>query len=391
MVWWPSLWGSRQADSNAAYRLAPSRWDPASAITQHEAPGGSGAGAAAGLNGARRTSPISLLLSMQCRSAPLSAASEKRLTPQRLAFGFAGSGIFVPVAAEEGFDELGALLDARKTIDAEIARHRRLADSQPPVPTVDTVSELEGPAAAEADAAPDDDERADAEGAAAAAAATPSPAGRSRKRARPDEESDDSGAAAAAAAAAGGAAEDMSLSLSELDLKQDSVTVVNNSPQECSLDGCSLRSSTGGQEYNFPQGTRLAGSGGRLTVWSGAKNKSKAKQARRSAGGSADLFWTARYIWNDHGDGAILLGPEAEELDRITATAENSFLRLCHFYTDYDHFTKTGSGQTQEKLRETVVSAGRGGAGAGGAGTARGGRQRRPRGGRGRGGRGGGA
>ena len=296
----------------------------------------------------------------------------------------------MPVAAEEGFDELGALLDARKTIDAEIARHRRLADSQPPVPTVDTVSELEGPAAAEADAAPDDDERADAEGA-AAAAATPSPAGRSRKRARPDEESDDSGAAAAAAAAAaGGAAEDMSLSLSELDLKQDSVTVVNNSPHECSLDGCSLRSSTGGQEYNFPQGTRLAGSGGRLTVWSGAKNKSKAKQARRSAGGSADLFWTARYIWNDHGDGAILLGPEAEELDRITATAENSFLR-CHFYTDYDHFTKTGSGQTQEKLRETVVSAGRGGAGAGGAGTARGGRQRRPRGGRGRGGRGGGA
>jgi hypothetical protein len=86
MVWWPSLWGSRQADSNAAYRLAPSRWDPASAITQHEAPGGSGAGAAAGLNGARRTSPISLLLSMQCRSAPLSAASEKRLTPQRRCF-----------------------------------------------------------------------------------------------------------------------------------------------------------------------------------------------------------------------------------------------------------------------------------------------------------------
>jgi len=61
MVWWPSLWGSRQADSNAAYRLAPSRWDPASAITQHEAPGGSGAGAAAGLNGAPHIADIAAL------------------------------------------------------------------------------------------------------------------------------------------------------------------------------------------------------------------------------------------------------------------------------------------------------------------------------------------
>jgi hypothetical protein len=260
-------------------------------------------------------------------------------------------GIFVPVSEQDGLDELGALLDALKTIEAEIVRHRRLASSQPPITKV-----LQG------DLIPDDDEQRRSDAAATTAAATvvaaaavapnasehehsnsagiisrdtlfiipeeddeeeeepeseaestavvstPSTARQSRKRGRTDTEAD----------RVVEEYTDLScLSLEDLDLRQDCFTVTNNSPHARSLDGCKVESTAGGQIFKFPRGTQLLGGGGRVTVWSGSKNKSKAKQSKRS-GGRSDIFWTARYVWNDHGDTAILRGPGEEELDRIT-------------------------------------------------------------------------
>ena len=70
------------------------------------------------------------------------------------------------------------------------------------------------------------------------------------------------------------------------------------------LDGWSVRSEGGEQLYSFPDGTELEGGGGRLTVWSGAKNRGAPNRRGRSPG--QHLWWTARYIWND---GAQTLGP----------------------------------------------------------------------------------
>lgn len=252
-------------------------------------------------------------------------------------------GIFVPVPEQDGLGELGALLDARKTIDAEIARHRRLASAQPPINEVlqrDLTpgdDEQDGPdatgtiAAAAAAAVvpnasehkhstsaavlsrdalfviPEEDEEEESE-AESTATSTPTTARQSRKRRRTDTE---------AAVVAQEDTDLSSLSLENLDLQQDCFTVTNNAPHAQSLNGCSVESAAGGQVFKFPRGTQLLGGGGRVTVWSGLKNKSKAKEPKRS-GSKYDIFWTARYVWNDRGDTAILRGPSEQELDRIT-------------------------------------------------------------------------
>lgn len=228
-------------------------------------------------------------------------------------------GIFVPVEQEQGLDELGALLDARKTIDAEIARHRRRASSQPTTaemlddPTPDEKEHhrpaVGAPTAAAAVLEVGEENAAETMG----VASTPSTARRSRKRGRTTTLEDDGDVSVQRADT-----DLSSLSLEELDLKQDFFTVANNSPHERSLDGCSVHSAAGGQIFKFPPGTKLSGGGGRITVWSGAKNKSKVNVGKRG-GGKSDIFWTARYVWNDNGDTAILRGPGEEELDRITS------------------------------------------------------------------------
>lgn len=109
------------------------------------------------------------------------------------------------------------------------------------------------------------------------------------------------------------------LSLADLDLQQDCFTVINNSPHDRGLEGCSVHSVAGGQVFTFPYQTLLPGGGGRITVWSGSKNKGKAKGGKQG-GSRSNIFWTSRYIWNNHGDTAVLRGPDGEEeLDRITS------------------------------------------------------------------------
>ena len=225
---------------------------------------------------------------------------------------------------QEGLDELGALLDARKTIDAEIARHRRLASSQPT-----TAEMLDDPAPDEGHQREQREHHLPDVGVTMAAvlekgpetaaksmgmASVPSTARRSRKRGRTDTPEDDDDDVCVEQRGS----DLSSLSLEELDLKQDFFTVANNSPHELSLDGCSVHSGAGGQIFEFPPGTKLPGGGGRITVWSGAKNKNKTKLGKRG-GGRSDIFWTARYVWNDNGDTAILRGPGEKEIDRISA------------------------------------------------------------------------
>ena len=248
----------------------------------------------------------------------------------------------MPVSQQDDLDELGALLDARKTIDAEIARQRRLASSRshvaevpedqltphddeqhrpdaagttavasmPPHASEHEHSSLAGSLSGEnlfVIPEEDEDEESEAE---STTASTPSTARQSRKRGRTDSEADD--------VAVEEGTDLTSLSLEDLDLRQDCFTVTNNSPHARSLDGCSVKSAAGGQVFKFPRGTQLPGGGGRVTVWSGSKNKNKAKQSKRG-GGRSDIFWTARYVWNDNGDTAILCGPGEKELDRLTA------------------------------------------------------------------------
>ena len=171
------------------------------------------------------------------------ASGSVQLAPAR-GTGESPNGIFVPV--EPGLSELDALLDARKTLDAEIAARRRGSGS----------------------------------GSARGSAR--------RKRARDDDEAEAEGA----------------VSLAELDLVEDRFVVVNSGADACTLDGWSVRSEGGEQLYSFPDGTELEGGGGRLTVWSGAKNRGAPNRRGRSPG--QHLWWTARYIWND---GAQTLGP----------------------------------------------------------------------------------
>ena len=160
-------------------------------------------------------------------------------------------GIFVPIA-EEGLDELEALVDARKTLDAEISRHRRLAQTRPkqaPEPTGGGQPlELDGASGTD-DGTPqlldEEDDEAQQQDPAAATEAAAASAASSRKRARPEaspeeaEEDEESSASAAPA----------DLSFASLDLVSDCFTVVNNNTEAYALDGCVVQSTSGGQEY----------------------------------------------------------------------------------------------------------------------------------------------
>ena len=70
------------------------------------------------------------------------------------------------------------------------------------------------------------------------------------------------------------------------------------------------------QEYSFADGTVLAG-GESLKIWSGKGAKTKAKKA-----GKNNLYWTARYIWNNHGDEAVLVNEHGEEVSSMAVEPE---------------------------------------------------------------------
>jgi hypothetical protein len=163
------------------------------------------------------------------------------------------------------------------------------------------------------------------------------------------------------------------LRLSALDLEADFFTVVNTSSvqtEPLSLAGWSVQSGAGGQNYSFPQNAPLLRGGENVSVWSGGKHKrlmkaqarrevvqreerreaqkrgQQTKRRRSSRGGRSSaaaaaaataaataavavdddepytechhLSWTARYIWNNDGDSAILRNPAGDVIDLIS-------------------------------------------------------------------------
>ena len=108
------------------------------------------------------------------------------------------------------------------------------------------------------------------------------------------------------------------IEITNLDLEADTVTVTNSSDVDVPLAGWKVVSKTGDQEYAFPAGTVL-GAGDSVTVWSGKGAKTKAKKA-----GKNNLYWTARYIWNNHGDEAGLVNADGDEVSSLSAGEEGT-------------------------------------------------------------------
>jgi len=83
--------------------------------------------------------------------------------------------------------------------------------------------------------------------------------------------------------------------LSNIDLREEVVTITNSSNTEVNLTGWKLVSEAGNQTYDFPSGTSLA-AGGSLKVVSGEKARA----------GTGILVWTQSNIWNNDGDPGAL-------------------------------------------------------------------------------------
>mmetsp|Transcript_21472 Transcript_21472/g.67117 ORF Transcript_21472/g.67117 Transcript_21472/m.67117 type:complete len:516 (-) Transcript_21472:477-2024(-) len=104
--------------------------------------------------------------------------------------------------------------------------------------------------------------------------------------------------------------------LAQVDLENDCFTVQNAGDEACVLGGYSVKAGVADSEgaYEFPADFELL-PGSSVTVWSGKKNQRKKRDPQ------AELWWTARYMWNNEGDTGILLGPGGEEVNRVTAPA----------------------------------------------------------------------
>ena len=99
-----------------------------------------------------------------------------------------------------------------------------------------------------------------------------------------------------------------------LDLVEDTVRVTNLEGSALSLSGWKLQSDVGSQSFAYPDDLKLPG-GASVTVWSG-------KGAQRRHDPPTDLFWTKRYVWNNHGDTAVVLDGDGNEAARITHQAD---------------------------------------------------------------------
>jgi len=86
-----------------------------------------------------------------------------------------------------------------------------------------------------------------------------------------------------------------SVELSNIDLREEVVTITNSGNTEVNLTGWKLVSEAGNQTYDFPSGTTLT-AGGSLKVVSGEKARA----------GTDRLVWTQSNIWNNDGDPGAL-------------------------------------------------------------------------------------
>ena len=97
--------------------------------------------------------------------------------------------------------------------------------------------------------------------------------------------------------------------------------VVNSSAAAVSLDGWALESSPGGQVFKFGPDSQLQ-PGGCVVVTSGSEEAQASAVAEvRAELGDAVLVehaaWTKRYVWNNEGDTARLLGLDGEVVDAL--------------------------------------------------------------------------
>ena len=100
------------------------------------------------------------------------------------------------------------------------------------------------------------------------------------------------------------------LHISDVDLISDCVSVANETSAPVPMKGWTLISETGNQVFNFPDALVLK-PGDRVTVWSGA-------HAESHHAPPDNLFWTRRYVWNNHGDTAILVNPAGEHVSIVS-------------------------------------------------------------------------
>ena len=98
--------------------------------------------------------------------------------------------------------------------------------------------------------------------------------------------------------------------INSVDLVSDCVSVMNQTTSAIPMAGWKLISETGNQQFSFPDSLVLE-PGKRVTIWSG-------RHAESHHNPPDNLFWTRRYVWNNHGDTAILVNPDGEHVSTVT-------------------------------------------------------------------------
>ena len=93
--------------------------------------------------------------------------------------------------------------------------------------------------------------------------------------------------------------------IASVDLRAESVTIKNQSPNSINISGWVLVSEIGNQRFTFPSGTVIAANSS-ITVVSGPN----------ATAGTGRLLWTGSHIWNNDGDPAVLLNFEGREVSR---------------------------------------------------------------------------
>jgi competence protein ComEC len=94
--------------------------------------------------------------------------------------------------------------------------------------------------------------------------------------------------------------------ISDVDLKNEAVTVMNDSNQNVDISGWYLISEEGNQRYDFPEGSVIQ-AGYYIKVLSGAD----------AYNGVYEQLWTNAYIWNNSGDAALLYNSQGELVSEV--------------------------------------------------------------------------
>jgi hypothetical protein len=100
---------------------------------------------------------------------------------------------------------------------------------------------------------------------------------------------------------------DPNVSLVDVDLDNEIVTIKNNNTIDVPMTGWKLVSVEGNQTYQFPDGYTLK-AGATVYVTSGANAKDQPP---------AYLKWTGAYIWNNSGDAAELYNAEGVKVSEV--------------------------------------------------------------------------